>query len=246
MRDSVVVCPIHNERKSLPAFFRGLRESYPGDVIVVDDGSTDGSGRVLEEMRDGKTVVVTHTRRKGYGAALKAGFDRALSSGYGKIVTIDGDLQHRPEHIASFLSRLDNREVVLGSRYIRIDGYLHIPRDRLLINRYVSRLIELLFSVRFTDPFCGYRGYSRSFLERVRIEEAGYGMGLEILMEIVRLGVPFSELPVEALYPDACRSFLDGLDDPRLRLLHYLSVIERKKREMEREEKVAQTSGGGR
>lgn len=228
----LVICPVHNEQDSIKHFREKLGEFYSGDVLFIDDGSTDGSREILDAIRDTGTTVIRHPERRGYGAALLTGFSHVRGNGYGKIVTIDVDLQHRPEHLPSFFDALDRRDAVLGSRYIRIDNYLDIPRTRLLINRYVSRLMEQLFSVRFSDPFCGYRGYTGAFLKEARLSEPSYGMGLEILMELLRTGVSHEEIPIEALYPDKCRKFLDGLDDPRLRLLHYLSVVARKRSEI--------------
>ena len=98
--------------------------------------------------------------------------------------------------------------------------------------------VRVLFSTRFSDPFCGFRGYRPSFLNKITLQEESYGLSLEILLEIIKSKTPFGEVPVEAIYLDYSREFLDGLSHPRERLLHYLQVISRKRRRMSDEEKT--------
>lgn len=237
-KENLVVCSVYNEESSLKEFYRKLRRYYSQDVLFVDDGSTDKGRDFLANIIDKRTFLIRHPERSGYGAALLSGFKFSLQRGYKRIVTIDTDLQHSSEHLPVFLKELIEYEVVLGSRYIRIDKYLEVPRTRLLINRYIAKIIKLLFSVNFTDPFCGYRGYKDTFLNRVYFRENSYGIGLEILLEIVRTKTSFKEIPIEVIYFNYQRKFLDGLDEPQQRLLYYLEVIARKKKDIENEEKI--------
>lgn len=234
----LVISPVYNEERTLERFYARLSSSYDGDILFIDDGSTDRSGSILDGLRCRKVFLNRHIQRMGYGAALKAGFDFALRSGYKKIVTLDADLQHDPREIGSFLAGLEDAELVLGSRYITIEKVLDVPRDRLIINRYIAQLFKQLFPVEFTDPFCGYRAYTNTFLEKIRLREPGYGLALEILLESVRTSTAFKEVPLEAVYLDEMRVFLDGLNEPRARLRYYLGIISRKKIEMENEEKI--------
>ncbi len=233
----LVVCPVHNEGEAIAEFYRELRRCYPGDVLFVDDGSTDQSRKFLSKLQEDRTFLIRHPRRLGYGGSLLAGFDFAREGGYEKIVTIDSDLQHLPHHIPVFLAGLDRYEVVLGSRYIKVKYFLDIPRPRMVINRYIAGLFQVLFLSTISDPFCGLRGYRGSFLRKARLSEIGYGLSLEIIMEIIRTKTEFLEVPIEAIYLDYSRNFLDGLDRPRPRLLYYLEVIARKTRSMTDEEK---------
>ncbi len=234
-KENLVVCSVYNEEATLRKFCRKLRRCYSQDVLFVDDGSTDKGKDFLVNIIDERTFLIRHPERKGYGAALLSGFKFSLQRGYKRIVTIDTDLQHNPEHLPAFLRELIEYEVVLGSRYIRIDKYLEVPRERMIINRYIARMIKLLFSVNFTDPFCGYRGYRDTFLNRVYFRENSYGIGLEILLEIVRTKTSFKEIPIEVIYFNCQRKFLDGLAHPKQRLLYYLEVITRKKKDIENE-----------
>jgi dolichol-phosphate mannosyltransferase len=232
---NLVVCPVYNEDKTIEKFYHWLRSYYFEDVVFIDDGSFDKSKDFLCKVKNKNTFLIRHTQREGYGASLICGFEFALKNDYKKVVTIDADLQHNPYHLKTFFQQLDEYEVVLGSRYIRIDKFLDVPRQRLIINRYISKLIKNLFSISFSDPFCGYRGYTSSFLKKVHLKEKSYGLSLEILLELIKLKVPFKEIPVEAIYFDLSRKFLDGLDNPKIRLLYYLNIIAQKKKEIENE-----------
>ena len=233
--DTLVICPVYNEGDYIQDFYWRLRNHYAEDVLFVDDGSTDGGKAFLGKIESQDTFIARHTCRSGYGAALLTGFNFALAKGYKRIVTIDVDLQHNPGHIYRFLRQLLEYEVVLGSRYIRIDRYGEIPATRLVINRYISRLIEQLFDVLFTDPFCGLRGYRDSFLKKADLQEKSYGLSVEILLEILRTHGSFQEIPVETIYVNPQRKFLDGLDEPRKRLLYYLEIIARERRKIQSE-----------
>ncbi|MGA1845335.1 MAG: glycosyltransferase family 2 protein [bacterium] len=161
----LVICPVYNERATIADFYRHLRTWYSQDVLFIDDGSTDGSGDFCAEAQGARTFLLRHPTRKGYGAALRSGFKFSLGEGYARIVTIDVDLQHDPEYLPRLFRGLEQEEVVLGSRYMIQKDVGHVPQSRLSINRYISGLIHRLFSVRFTDPFCGLRGYRDSFLK---------------------------------------------------------------------------------
>lgn len=232
----LVVCPVYNEENTLDQFSEGVRSYYSGDMLFVDDGSTDRGKEILKDIKGNKAFVIRHPKRLGYGAALNSGFRFFLENDYTQIVTLDADLQHDPKIIPSFFDKLTNSEMVIGSRYIKINKSLEAPRDRLLINRYIARLIKLLFQVEFSDPFCGYRAYRSTFLRKINLKEKGYRLSLEILLEAIRIDTVFSELAVEAVYLDYTRMFLDGLDWPQTRLLYYLEIIAAKKREIQNEE----------
>lgn len=238
MENSLIVLPVFNEEEFLIEFYRELRESYQEEVVFIDDGSTDSSPDILQSLREEKTYILRHPQRKGYGASLITGFRFALEEGFRKIITIDVDLQHNPIHIPNFLKGLEEFQVVLGSRYLEAKEYAGVPRERFLINRYISNLIRVLFGIEVTDPFCGFRGYRDIFLKKLFLEETSYGISLEIILDLIKHSTEYLEIPIEISYPNPGRKFLDGLDDPRTRLLYYLEIISRKRREMEGEEKV--------
>ena len=226
-KDTLVICPLYNEQDYLQDFYPRLRSNYSLDILFVDDGSTDSGEEFLLSIPDVHTLLIRHPQRLGYGAALRSGFSFALLEGYKRIVTMDVDLQHNPDRLSGFFDELDNSEVVLGSRYLSISSCFNIPRSRLVINRYIAQLFEVKWGIHFDDPFCGFRGYRDSFLRQAVLREESYGLALEILLEVIRLNYSFKEIPIEAIYNDPRRIFLDGLNGSRKRLLYYLKVIER-------------------
>jgi dolichol-phosphate mannosyltransferase len=172
-----------------------------------------------------RVYLLHHPERRGYGAALASGFRFAIRHEYESAITIDADLQHRPEDISRFERALQYDDVVLGSRYSKTNTEFRAPRARYLINRYISRLLQIKLSVSFSDPFCGFRGYRRSFLERIQLSEASYGVCLEMLLEIIRIGAGYCEVPIDMIYLDEPRQFMDGLENPVFRLDYYKRII---------------------
>jgi len=237
---NLIISPVYNEEKTIERFYNNLREYYAQDILFIDDGSSDKSREFMLNIENSCTFIKRHNVRQGYGASLLSGFRFALRNGYKNIVTIDADLQHEPYHMARIFTLLSEHEVVLGSRYIKISDILNAPRERIVINRYISNLLEQVFSLRFTDPFCGYRGYNVSFLKKALLKDNSYGFSLEILLEIIRTKTAFIEFSVEAIYFNTERKFHDGLEDNRKRLLYYLEIISRKNKEIEHEEKITQ------
>ena len=227
----LVICPVHNEENTLQIFYSRLRGNYSGNVLFIDDGCMDNCRKILKGFLDHRTFLIKHPRRMGYGRTLLDGLAYSLDNNYTKTVTIDTDLQHDPDQINDFFTALDECEVVLGTRYIAINRCYDIPSERLLINRYITGLFHKFFSFPVSDPFCGFRGYTRSFLERAYLEEESYGFALEVLMEMIKDQTPYKEIPIAMKYIDISRQFHSGLNNARVRLLHYLDVIERKRKE---------------
>ncbi len=225
---ALIVCPVFNEQDTLRRFHARLRRAFRGPAAFIEDGSSDASGKILTELKSSKDIVLYHPVRRGYGAAIKTGFAFALREGFQKVVTVDADLQHDPADIPVFLRGLDHSHVVLGSRYLKDSELAGVPRNRRAINRYIASVIRESFGLVVSDPFCGMRGYRRDVLRKMRLAEDSYGIGLEIILEVLRRAIPFREEPIETVYHAQERTFLDGLDDPRKRLKYYLDVIQKK------------------
>ena len=237
--DTLIISPVYNESSTLKHFLRRLRESYKDDLLIVDDGSTDDSREIIQSLECENTSAISHTERCGYGCALQTGFDFAMKNGYNRIITMDTDLQHNPERAPHFFEKLNEYDVVLGSRYMNPGDISHVPPERYCINRRIANLFDRLFSVKFSDPFCGYRGFSRKFLEKAEFEIPGYGFALETLTEMIRTGVTFTEITVELIYLDDDRIFMDGLDNRVERYKYYLEVIYHKRKKMYENEKIS-------
>jgi dolichol-phosphate mannosyltransferase len=219
-----VLMPVYNEEPTVSAVLDAVREYFDGEILVVDDGSTDGTPRVLAERGD---VAVVHLDRNcGYGCALKIGFRVAHDLGVDRLITMDCDGQHEPAHIPQFLQALgEGGDIVSGSRYLpgsRSVG--EAPSSRRAINHRVTEMINATTGWSITDAFCGFKAYRLEALDCIRLNEPGYAMPLELWAKAWKCGLVVREIPVERIYCDHDRSFGAELDDPELRYAYYVDV----------------------
>lgn len=200
--------------------------AHAADVLVVDDGSTDGTRELLAERRD--ATVVTHETNRGYGAALRTAFEYAIVHRYDVLVTIDCDGQHEPQRIGQLVAACENADVVSGSRYLdQADAVGQAPADRRRINAQLTDELNCRLGLHLTDAFCGFKAYRVSQLARLHLTETGYAMPLELWVQAAYHGLRIVESPVPLVYLDEERSFGGALDDAATRLAHYHEVIDR-------------------
>ncbi len=221
----LTVLPVFNEVGSVQAVLDQVLK-YSPHVLVVDDGSTDGTSQLLDARPD--IAVIRHPVNRGYGAALQTAFDYAISHEYDVLVTIDCDGQHEPQRIQQFVDRCIARraDIVSGSRYLQsFDDESVAPADRRQINRQVTREINAALGLNLTDAFCGFKAYRVCALRKLRIHETGYAMPLEVWAQAAHGGLRVEELAVPLIYLDAKRSFGETLDDPTARLAYYRRIL---------------------
>jgi dolichol-phosphate mannosyltransferase len=216
--------PVHNEEAHLESVL-GAVLRHAGDVLVIDDGSTDRTPLLL---RGFPTVqVIRHATNRGYGAALKTAFRRTLDGGYEGLVTLDCDGQHEPSLIPTIAARLADADIVSGSRYLKVfDPTQRPPEERRRINVEVTRWLNECLGLGLTDAFCGFKAYRASALARFDISDEGYAMPLEVWVQAVQHGLTIVEVPVPLIYLDLARAFGGALDDGSYRLNHYRRVLE--------------------
>ncbi len=218
---------------------------FAADVLVVDDGSSDGTSDLLAARVDrrGDIRVVRHAVNQGYGAALATAFRETLAGPWDGLVTIDCDGQHQPRMIPEFVAAcgdpLTSTDIVSGSRYLRrFTGDSLPPVARRRINAEITAEINQRLGLALTDAFCGFKAYSRRALERLHVTETGYAMPLEVWVQAAAAGLEIVELPVPLVYLDLARSFGGALDDAATRLAYYRRVLDRA------EAAVAAAAGG--
>jgi dolichol-phosphate mannosyltransferase len=217
--------PVYNEAKHVDAVLDEVTQ-YASDVLVVDDGSTDGTAELLAARND--VEVVRHTANRGYGAALTTAFDYALRGGYDVLVTIDCDGQHEPQRIQQIVAACRDADIASGSRYLeRRDADNAAPAERRRINHLITREVNERLGLALTDAFCGFKAYRVSALEKLAITESGYAMPLELWVQAAHHGMRIVEVPVPLVYLDEKRSFGGSLDDGGQRLQYYHRVLNR-------------------
>ncbi len=224
---AVVIMPLYNEEGTLAQVVDEVQRRTDAQILVVNDGSTDGSAEILSGLRG--IEVITHALNEGYGQSLINGFRYAVDHGFDAAVTIDCDLQHEARMIQQFLKTLARFDIVSGSRYHpdAPGGQDPAPPDRLQLNAEITRIVNDLTHYALTDAWCGFKAYRTGGLARMHLDEQSYGMPLQVWIQAARLGLTVTEIPVPRLYKNPERRFWGGLDDPEARRTYYLSVIDR-------------------
>ena len=225
MSDAVLL-PVYNEADTVERVLDAVREYFDGEIIIVDDGSTDGTHAALLSRSD--ITLIAHPTNLGYGRALAEGFAVAEAGGIGRLVTMDCDGQHEPGHIQEFLSALDadaDVDIVSGSRYLPSSVEIgQVPAQRQEVNRIITAQINSATGFGITDAFCGFKAYRVATLHGLQLVEPGYGMPIEMWAKAYRSSLAVKEIAVERIYLDNDRSFGKDLDDPERRLAYYKRV----------------------
>ena len=236
-RRVLTALPVFNEERHIPQVLPEVVR-YSRDVLVVDDGSTDGTATVLRQFPN--VQVVRHATNRGYGAGLRSAFEYAQRHRFDALVTIDCDGQHQPALIPELVERLFDAEesggrpieMVSGSRYLRVFAGASIPpADRRKINVEITTLLNEALSERLgltlTDGFCGFKAYRVEALDAFDITELGYAMPLQHWVQAASAGLKIVEFPVPLVYLDEQRSFGGSLDDAARRRRYYYEVLGR-------------------
>lgn len=220
----LLLMPVYNEAATVGAVLDSVRHHFEGEILVVDDGSTDATNAVLTARPD--VTVIVHPTNLGYGRALAEGFAVARTREAQRVVTMDCDGQHEPAHIEQFLRELDaGGDIISGSRYLPGSTAIGLPpTSRREINERVTAEINDVTGWELTDAFCGFKAYRLCALSGIDLCEPGYAMPLELWAKAYRKGLAVRELPVERIYCDHDRTFGHDLDDPETRFEYYMRV----------------------
>jgi dolichol-phosphate mannosyltransferase len=206
---AMICIPMFNEVNTIVNVVRGLRSVTDADILIVDDGSTDGSWGAIDKSGFNLPYVVRHKRNLGCGFALRSGFCFALERQYDLLITIDSDGQHVPEEISQLLQTLPEADIVSGSRFHPQSLNVGSPPSwRLSANQVLAAMVHRHTGYSITDSACGLRCYRTSALSRLRITEAGYAWPFELWGQMARFGLSVVEIPVTRIYTS------DGQPDP--------------------------------
>ena len=224
--NTLIALPAFNEKKNIGLIISQIKK-YDLDILVIDDGSTDGTQEQLSKIDNINTIV--HEDNLGYGHTIVDAFKYGISNNYDNIITMDCDGQHIPDESQVFLTQISNYDIVSGSRYL-IEDNKHdpkIPPDRYAINMEITQMLNKITRLNLTDSFCGFKAYKVDALKKMKLTENGYGMPLQLWMQVWKLGLRIKEIPVKLIYNNTSRHFNGELDKPAIRLSYYEEIIEK-------------------
>lgn len=222
----LVAIPVFNETSVCDIIQRV--NTFSLDVLVIDDGSTSSLHKDLINIAN--IHVITHPGNLGYGKTIIDAFTFAREHGYDYLLTIDSDGQHEPEEIALFLREIPfyDCDILSGSRYYfntRIEN--EFPKERYLINKEITGIINSITGFDVTDAFCGFKAYRVEKLKLLQLTEYGYGMPLQLWIQAWKSGLQVREIPVKLIYNDLTKRFKGVLENPVKRLNYYKNIIEK-------------------
>jgi dolichol-phosphate mannosyltransferase len=250
----LIVIPTYNERDNLEWIVGRVRAAVPAaDVLVVDDGSPDGTGKLADELAgaDPQVSVVHRTEKAGLGAAYLNGFAVALERGYDVVGEMDADGSHQPEQLPLLLDALRHADLVIGSRWVRGGSVVNWPLSRKALSVGGNFYTRVLLGLRVRDVTAGYRLFRRSTLETIdlsSVESAGYVFQTDLAWRTVQAGLRVVEVPIEfverirgesKMSPDVATESLRritvwGLRERRRQLRDVLSKRKRERAEVTR------------
>ncbi len=200
---TLIIVPTHNEAANISEVLDRIRSDVPdADVLVIDDGSTDDTRRLVRERAavDARVRIVERDVKRGLGDAYLHAFAIGLDEGYDALVEIDADLSHDPAALPMMLDLADRGiALVIGSRYIPGGSVIGWPRRRTWLSRWGNRYAGLVLGLALNDATAGYRVYRADTLRAIGIDGVqadGYGFQIEMTYRTVQAGLSVVEVPI--------------------------------------------------
>jgi dolichol-phosphate mannosyltransferase len=201
-RDLLVIVPTYNERENLAELVDGIRANLPGaHLLVVDDGSPDGTAARARELDAGRgdVDVLERDRPRGIGSAYREGFRRGLAGGYRRFVSMDADLSHDPKYLPALVAATDDADFAIGSRYLRGVSVVNWSLARLAASVGANAYARGVTGLPVRDCTSGFQCIRREVLEAIgveRLRRQGYAFLIELKYRALRRGFRFREVPI--------------------------------------------------
>ena len=199
---TLIIVPTYNERENLPWLYSRIRDEAPeAHLLIVDDGSPDGTAAIADELfgDSGQGYVMRRTGPRGLGRSYVDGYSWALERGYARVVQMDADLSHDPAHIGELVEASLTADVVVGSRYIPNGGVKNWPFHRLLLSKFANVYVAAITGLPIKDSTSGFRCYTRRALQSMRVHEVrsnGYAFQVEMTARASEAGLRIVESPI--------------------------------------------------
>ena len=203
MAERALVCvPTYNEADNLPKIVPLILAQDPRlEVLVIDDGSPDGTGKLADALAaaEPRLHVLHRTAKEGLGKAYLAGFKWALAQDYAYIFEMDADFSHDPKYLKDFLTAIPGADLVLGSRYKTGVNVINWPMSRLLLSTFANRYVRWVTWMPLTDATGGFKCFRRSVLEAIDLEQVrsnGYAFQIEMSFRAWKRNFRIVEIPI--------------------------------------------------
>lgn len=199
---ALVIIPTYNELENIPKLIpEVLSQDECINILIVDDGSPDGTGKFVEdEMKKNDRVhILKREKKMGLGTAYIAGFKYALQNNYDYIFEMDADFSHDPNELKNFLIAIKENDLVLGSRYINGVRVLNWPMARLLLSFFASVYTRIITGMPIKDATGGFKCFRRKVLEAIdlnRVKSNGYSFQIEMTFKAYAKGFKIKEIPI--------------------------------------------------
>ncbi|MGW7365239.1 polyprenol monophosphomannose synthase [Streptomyces sp. NPDC054841] len=199
---ALVIIPTYNEAENIEPIVSRVRSAVPeADILVADDNSPDGTGKIADELasEDDQVHVLHRKGKEGLGAAYLAGFRWGIENGYGVLVEMDADGSHQPEELPRLLTALKGADLVLGSRWVPGGRIVNWPKSREFISRGGSLYSRVLLDVPIRDVTGGFRAFRKETLQGLGLDDvasAGYCFQVDLARRAVGAGFHVVEVPI--------------------------------------------------
>lgn len=212
----LVILPTYNEAENLERIVpQILAQDARLEVLVVDDNSPDGTGRMADDIaiRNPRLHVLHRKGKEGLGRAYLAGFGWALERGYDLIFEMDADFSHDPKYLVDLIAGAANADVVIGSRYKSGVNVINWPMSRLLLSWFASRYARWVTGLRLTDLTAGFKCFRREVLAAIPLDQVrsnGYAFQIEMSFRASRKGYRLVEVPIVFMDRHEGKSKMNG------------------------------------
>lgn len=202
MPKTLVIIPTYNEAENIPRLIPTVLSQAPDlDILIVDDNSPDGTARLVKDMAsaDSRIHIIERPGKAGLGTAYVCGFKYAIEHGYDYVFEMDADFSHSPKEIPNFLKKIQDYDLVLGSRYINGVRVLNWPMRRLLLSFSANVYTQIITGMPVRDATGGFKCFRRSVLESIdldKVKSNGYAFQIEMSFKAWKKGFRLTEIPI--------------------------------------------------
>ena len=205
MSDSIVIIPTYNEKENVEKIIRAVFVlKHPFDVLIIDDGSPDGTGNIVKSLQENefsdRLHLIERAGKQGLGTAYIMGFKWAIERKYDYIFEMDADFSHKPADLLRLYDACaTGTDLAIGSRYVSGINVVNWPLGRVLMSYFASKYVRFILRMKIADTTAGFVCYKRKVLETIKLDEIrfkGYAFQIEMKFTAYKLGFKLKEIPI--------------------------------------------------